>query len=153
MVSDHSNDKLIHAVCFFSYHLGKLNETELFDFLFLLDVGLFKKTGKKVTGLEYQVLNKKPVPLGGGLSWNFRPFDQYDSKNFSQQELGRMFGLVRQFKKRLVVGERTRLSQDFREGEKIEFESFLDGSPGTVTKQHAREIEQDRLFMNKLFGL
>jgi len=103
VVSDHSNDKLIHAVCFFSYHLGKLNETELFDFLFLLDVGLFKKTGKKVTGLEYQVLNKKPVPLGGGLSWNFRPFDQYDSKNFSQQELGRMFGLVRQFKKRLVA--------------------------------------------------
>jgi uncharacterized phage-associated protein len=55
-------EKLLHAIVFFVTNTKRCQKTKLFKLLFLLDFGVFRATGKSVTGLRYFAWPKGPVP-------------------------------------------------------------------------------------------
>jgi uncharacterized phage-associated protein len=60
---DHSREKLIQSVIFFSKNVRKLGKTKLFKILYFLDFMHFKDTGRSVTGLNYSAWKMGPVPV------------------------------------------------------------------------------------------
>lgn len=60
---DHSREKLIQSVIFFSKNVRKLGKIKLFKILYFLDFMHFKDTGRSVTGLSYFAWKMGPVPV------------------------------------------------------------------------------------------
>jgi uncharacterized phage-associated protein len=60
---DHSREKLIQSVIFFSKNVRKLGKIKLFKILYFLDFMHFKDTGRSVTGLNYSAWKMGPVPV------------------------------------------------------------------------------------------
>lgn len=63
MLISHDREKLIQAINFFARRTRKCGKTKLFKLLFFLDFEHFKRTGRSVTGLEYNAWPKGPVPV------------------------------------------------------------------------------------------
>lgn len=55
-------EKLLHAIIFFVTNTRNCRKTKLCKLLFFLDFGVFRQTGKSVTGLNYFAWPKGPVP-------------------------------------------------------------------------------------------
>ena len=60
---DHSREKLIQSVIFFSKNVRKLGKIKLFKILYFLDFMHFKDTGRSVTELNYSAWKMGPVPV------------------------------------------------------------------------------------------
>lgn len=61
--------RLINAIRFFAERMGNVGTVKLFKLIYLLDFEHFQKTGRSVTGLEYQAWKLGPVPLELRKEW------------------------------------------------------------------------------------
>jgi len=59
---NHSREKLLNALVYFSKNTRSCGKTKLFKLLYFLDFIHFRETGKSVTGLNYYAWEKGPVP-------------------------------------------------------------------------------------------
>ena len=57
-----SRQKLINAIVFFASNTQFCGKIKLFKLLYLMDFEHFGKTGKSVTGFEYEAWKFGPVP-------------------------------------------------------------------------------------------
>lgn len=60
--SRQTREKLLHAIIFFTENTKKCQKLKLFKLLFFLDFGIYRETGKSVTGLRYFAWPQGPVP-------------------------------------------------------------------------------------------
>ena len=58
----YAREKLLHAIIFFTKNTQKCFKLKLFKLLFFLDFGVYRETGKSVTGLQYFAWPMGPVP-------------------------------------------------------------------------------------------
>ena len=63
MLITHHRTKLINAIIYFANNTKYCGTTKLYKLLFLFDFMCFKKTGKKVTNLNYYAWKNGPVPI------------------------------------------------------------------------------------------
>lgn len=122
MSSDYLRDRLLHAIIFFTKKTDYCYKTKLFKLLFLLDFGIYKQTGRSVTGLQYFAWEMGPVPrdlfeelfnprpdLTSALSirstpetdpdfkdkrLKIRPREKFDESLFTKRELKMMYELA-----------------------------------------------------------
>lgn len=123
MLKDYSREKLIQAIVFFGHRTRFLGKTKLFKLLYLMDFEHFRKTGKPITGLEYEAWGKGPVPASLYREWSdlrddlaaaveirsvpivnfFRsevvPRIDFDASIFTRRELAIMEALANEFGK------------------------------------------------------
>jgi len=120
---DHSREKLIQSVIFFSKNVRKLGKIKLFKILYFLDFMHFKETGRSVTGLEYFAWKMGPVPVtlfeeidapaidwqgkvefkeipirGGKKMLTVTAQSEFDQSHFSKRELRLLNSLAEEFR-------------------------------------------------------
>lgn len=79
MVIDHSREKLVQVVVYFSKNVTKLGKIKLCKMLYFLDFMHFKETGRSVTGLDYFAWKMGPVPVSLYEEFN-TPKDDWNGK-------------------------------------------------------------------------
>ena len=62
ILRNHSREKHLNALVFFSRNTKTCGKTKLFKLLYFLDFIHFRETGRSVTGLDYYAWDKGPVP-------------------------------------------------------------------------------------------
>lgn len=61
--------RLVNSIVFFAQNTNICGKTKLFKLLYLLDFSHYSKTGKSVTGSEYQAWQLGPVPASLMAEW------------------------------------------------------------------------------------
>ena len=62
LLINHSREKLLNALVYFSKNTRFCGKTKLFKLLYFLDFIHFRETGRSITGLNYYAWDKGPVP-------------------------------------------------------------------------------------------
>lgn len=62
LLINHSREKLLSALVYFSKNTRFCGKTKLFKLLYFLDFIHFRETGRSITGLNYYAWDKGPVP-------------------------------------------------------------------------------------------
>src|SRR5689334_6471279 len=70
MLIDHSSEKLINVILFFSSKTKFCGKIKLFKLLYLADFEAFRTSGSSTTGLEYEARKMGPVPKALMKTWN-----------------------------------------------------------------------------------
>lgn len=81
MIIDHSRDKLMNAIIFFSQSTNYCGKIKLYKLLYFLDFEHYKQTGRSVTGMEYSAWPKGPLPRQ--LDAEFTFFDNESNPDIS----------------------------------------------------------------------
>ena len=86
MLISHNREKLLNAIIYFAKMTKYLGRTKLMKLLYFLDFAHFKQTGKSVTGLDYYVWERGPVPKK--LWREIKDLDRYDDLKRTVSLLG-----------------------------------------------------------------